>query len=110
MAFQRLRVYTQSSPGEAFHFLFRPRILSHAEVIFGDAGYACQQSDNVRVHHRSPGGAGRQSRNRASFVGPSSMWAPFMPAKPTLECGSSGYRLPLLIHTAIAPELEPERR
>jgi hypothetical protein len=54
--------------------------------------------------------AGRLSRNRASFVGPSLMWAPFMPAKPALECGSSSYRLPPLIHTAIAPELERERR
>ncbi len=39
----------------------------------------------------------RQTRNRASFVGPSSMWAPFKPAKPALECGSSSYRLPPLV-------------
>jgi hypothetical protein len=45
-------------------------------------------------------------RQPASFVGPSSMWAPSMPAKPALECGSSSYRLPPLIHPAIAPELE----
>ena len=37
------------------------------------------------------------------------MWVPFMPAKPALECASSSYRLPPLIHTAIAPELEPRR-
>jgi hypothetical protein len=29
-AFQRLRVYTNSSPTEPFHFLFRPRIVPAA--------------------------------------------------------------------------------
>jgi len=28
LVFQQLRVYTQSSPSEPFHFLFRPRILA----------------------------------------------------------------------------------
>ncbi len=44
--------------------------------------------------------ASRRSSRLASFVGASSMWAPFMPAKPAVECGSSSYRLPPLNHTA----------
>jgi hypothetical protein len=32
-------------------------------------------------------------------------WAPFIPAKPALDCGSSSYRLPPLLHTAIAQQL-----
>jgi len=64
----------------------------------------------ILLYDTIPGGTARRSRNRASFVGPSSMWAPFMPAKPALECGSSSYRLPPLFHRAIAPELERERR
>ena len=44
-------------------------------------------------------------RNQTYSAGRSAMWAPFMPAKPTLECGSSSYRTPPLLHTAIAQEL-----
>jgi hypothetical protein len=42
--------------------------------------------------------AARRSRKRASFVGASSMWAPFMPAKPAVECGSSSYRTLEFLH------------
>jgi hypothetical protein len=31
-------------------------------------------------------------------------------AQSALECGSCSYRLPPLPHTAIGPDLEPERR
>ena len=56
------------------------------------------------------GSAGRRSRNQTRLVGQSSMWAPFVRAKPALDCGSSSYRLPPLLPTAIAQKLERERR
>jgi hypothetical protein len=51
-----------------------------------------------------------RSRNETWFGGRSSMWAPFLRAKPALECGRSSYRLPLWPPTALKPQPERERR
>jgi hypothetical protein len=38
------------------------------------------------------------------------MWAPFLRAKPALECGRSSYRFPPWLDTTIGQELEEKKR